>query len=115
MACDICGKTGCNLVPLNSDYQTDDIQQICSSCASLVNDHLWKLRTQSQKMNSIGLQLFMCTLKGTEMTGIKTTKTRKARAIKALLISAAIGIVIVAAFVALLLMPIFRAIGGIHG
>ena len=44
MACDMCGKTGCDLVRLNEGYKTDDIQDICSDCSRLVNDHLWKLR-----------------------------------------------------------------------
>lgn len=54
MACDICGKTGCYLEPLNSDYQTDKIKDICSDCARSVNDQLWKIRklnaTFAQKM-----------------------------------------------------------------
>lgn len=45
MACDICGKVGVSLVPLNTDYQTDAIKDICGTCESEVNTQLWKIRT----------------------------------------------------------------------
>jgi hypothetical protein len=37
MACDICGKTGCNLESLLDIYKTKDIQQICGDCSGIVN------------------------------------------------------------------------------
>ena len=45
MACDICGKTGTSLVPLNADYQTNAIKDICGDCEREVNNQLWKIRT----------------------------------------------------------------------
>ena len=59
MACDICGKTGTFLVPLLSLYQTDDIKEICSECEKKVNDHLWKMKEMSTKMNTNFLIRFM--------------------------------------------------------
>ena len=59
MACDICSKTGTSLVDLYSQYQTDTIKQICSECEKKVNDHLWKLREMSTKMNTNFLIRFM--------------------------------------------------------
>jgi hypothetical protein len=44
MACDICGKNGCYLEPLNTQYQTDKIKDICSDCSKLVNDQLWEIK-----------------------------------------------------------------------
>jgi len=64
MACDICGKTGVHLEDLNAEYRTDDIQNICGDCSKSVNDHLWKLRVMSQKMNCVWLKKFMRTIKG---------------------------------------------------
>lgn len=43
MACDICGKTGTRLVDLRECYQTDDIQQICPECETIVNRQHSKL------------------------------------------------------------------------
>ena len=59
MACDICDKRGTSLQDINIDYQTSDIKCICSNCATLVNDHLWKLRAMSRKQENIFLKLFM--------------------------------------------------------
>jgi diphthamide synthase (EF-2-diphthine--ammonia ligase) len=55
MACDICGKVGESLEMLNSEYQTKNIQNICSECARDVNEHLWKIRA----MNMTILQKFV--------------------------------------------------------
>lgn len=59
MACDICGKTGCNLETLNTQYQTDDIKDICSDCSRMVNNQLWKIRKINQKFCEYFLVSFM--------------------------------------------------------
>jgi len=63
MACDICGKTGETLEDLKSEYQTKDIKQICSKCLCEINDHIWKLRKMSNKMNESWGRRFMENLK----------------------------------------------------
>ena len=65
MACDICGKTdsGVRLVDLLKEYTTDDIKQMCLSCEKEVNDHLWKLRLMTAKMNQTWLKRFMEAMK----------------------------------------------------
>lgn len=42
MACDLCGKKGVQLEDLLSIYKTDDVQQICGSCASLATKQVSK-------------------------------------------------------------------------
>ncbi len=59
MACDICGKTGNDLIDLLDAYQTKDIKQICSKCETDVNSHLGKLRKVTSKMNRMWLKRFM--------------------------------------------------------
>jgi len=59
MACDICGKTGTTLDDLIEQYKTDKIEQLCPGCMKQVNDHLWKLRAMSNKMNTTWLKSFM--------------------------------------------------------
>jgi len=63
MACDICGKTGVDLEDIKSEYQTDDIKQICSPCVKKINDHIWKLRKMTNKMNESWTKRFMDALK----------------------------------------------------
>ena len=59
MACDICGKTGCYLESLNSQYQTDKIKDICSQCSTMVNKHLWEIRKLNQGIAEKMLIRFM--------------------------------------------------------
>jgi len=59
MACDICDKKGTALEDIVPNYQTKDIQCVCPECASIVNDHLWKLRAMSRKQENVFLKLFM--------------------------------------------------------
>ncbi len=63
MACDICGKPAGNPETLVERYATEDIKEICSSCMKQVNDHLWKLRAMSNKMNESFLKQFMQNLR----------------------------------------------------
>jgi len=44
MACDMCGKIGTVLEPLNEQYKTDDIQHICRECSKEINDQIWAIR-----------------------------------------------------------------------
>ena len=59
MGCDICGKSEQQLQSLYAQYQTKDIKDMCSECTIKVNDHLWKLRSMSNKMNSNFLKEFI--------------------------------------------------------
>jgi len=59
MACDICGKTGTHLTDLQSQYQTDDIKQVCSKCGDDVNRQLDKLRALTHGMVRTWLKKFM--------------------------------------------------------
>jgi len=63
MSCDTCGKVGTNLVPLNTEYQTDTIKAICPECEKVINDHLWKLRSMSANINQSLLKRFMSMIK----------------------------------------------------
>ena len=44
MACDMCGKKGCELVKLRDCYQTDDVKDVCTDCCTVIDKHLSKLR-----------------------------------------------------------------------
>jgi hypothetical protein len=59
MACDICGKTGCYLESLNTQYQTDKIKDICSDCSRMVNDQLWEIRKINQNFLQKAVISFM--------------------------------------------------------
>ena len=63
MACDICGKKGCSLVQLYTQYQTDDIKDICGDCERDVNNHLWKIRSLNQGILERFLKRFMANKK----------------------------------------------------
>lgn len=52
MACDLCGKTGTELIALRDSYKSDEIQQICPGCEEVVNKHLRKV--QSVAANIVG-------------------------------------------------------------
>lgn len=66
MACDICGKKGCDLVDLRDSYKTDDIQQICHGCEYTVNKHLFKLKNSTHRILCDWMKRFMAQLKGGE-------------------------------------------------
>lgn len=58
MACDICGKTTLDLIPLRDIYQTDEIKLLCSDCGKIADDeknrlHKWTstLLTRMLKRN----------------------------------------------------------------
>lgn len=59
MACDICGKTGTNLVDLLPAYQTDDIKDICPSCEKIVNRKHGKLLSMVLNIKAELLKNFM--------------------------------------------------------
>ena len=59
MACDICGKTNIQLTDLRSEYKTEDIAQLCSSCADVVNDKRNSLLTLTNKILRTLLTAFM--------------------------------------------------------
>lgn len=63
MACDICGKTGCDLEQLKSEYQTDKISDLCSDCLRDVNKHLWEVRKMEMKMTMGLVKRFMTNLR----------------------------------------------------
>ncbi len=57
--CDICGKSEPDLKSLLICYQTESIKDICSECLAKVDDHLWKLKDMSNRMNENFLKRFM--------------------------------------------------------
>lgn len=63
MACDICGSSEKTLVDLKDQYKTDHIKQICPDCERIINDHLWKIRAVTTKINQSLLKRFMEVLK----------------------------------------------------
>lgn len=63
MACDICGKTGGNLVDLLKTYQTEDIKSICNECERVVNDKHSKLMTFVLNVKKVLLLRFIRNLK----------------------------------------------------
>ena len=63
MACDICGKPVGFAETLTERYATEDIKELCAPCMKAVNDHLWKLRAMSNKMNESFLKQFMQNLR----------------------------------------------------
>ena len=64
MACDICGKTNVELTDLRSEYKTDDIAQLCSSCADVVNSKRDSLLAMTNKILRTLLTRFMRERKG---------------------------------------------------
>ncbi len=64
MACDICGKTGTELIDLLDVYRTSEIKQICPSCVKEVEKCLFKIKALSAKMTSSLFSRFMMALKG---------------------------------------------------
>lgn len=63
MACDICSKNEKTLVDLRQEYQTENVKQICPECEKTINDHLWKIRAVTTKMNQSLLKRFMEAMK----------------------------------------------------
>ena len=63
MACDICKENGKTLVDLRTEYQTENVKQICPECEKTINDHLWKIRAVTTKMNQSLLKRFMEAMK----------------------------------------------------
>lgn len=63
MACDICGKNIEILEELQSQYQTKEIKQVCSTCVREVNDHIWKLREMTTKINDHWTKRFMSAMR----------------------------------------------------
>lgn len=61
--CDICGKRGTSLIELYSTYATEDIQQICSDCESIVDGQLRKIREIHAQAEQSLLKLIMENLK----------------------------------------------------
>ena len=59
MACDICGRTGTNLVALLDAYQTDDIKAICYGCERIVNRKNSKLLSMVLNIKSDLMKRFM--------------------------------------------------------
>jgi hypothetical protein len=59
MACDICGKTGTNLVDLLDAYQTADIKAICPACEKIVNRKNGKLLSMVLNMKQDLMKRFM--------------------------------------------------------
>ena len=64
MACDICGKTNVELTDLREEYKTDDIAQLCSSCADVVNSKRDSLLVMTNKILCTLLTRFMRERKG---------------------------------------------------
>ena len=63
MACDICSSNEKTLVDLRTEYQTENVKQICPACEKTINDHLWKIRAVTTKMNQSLLKRFMEAMK----------------------------------------------------
>lgn len=59
MACDLCNKRGRELVDVTRDYQTEEVQAVCSDCATLLNDHLWKIRALNHNILIIWMKKFI--------------------------------------------------------
>jgi hypothetical protein len=59
MGCDICNKKGVYLESVVDKYKTDDIQQVCDECKSELNNHIWKLRSVTDKINQHWIKRFM--------------------------------------------------------
>ncbi len=59
MACDVCGKTGTDLVDLLSTYQTADIKSICPSCEKIVNRKHGKLLSMVLNIKAELMKNFM--------------------------------------------------------
>ena len=63
MACDICGKTNCDLVKLHDIYRTDDICDICLDCEKIVDEHLRKIQASHGQAQKSLLKRFMAVMK----------------------------------------------------
>ena len=63
MACDICSGNEKSLVDLRDEYKTENVRQICPSCEKVINDHLWKIRAVTTKINQSLLKRFMEAMK----------------------------------------------------
>lgn len=54
MACDLCGKTKDDLIPLMTKYQTKNLKMICPNCATRADKKLkqltFKLVTKRMKL-----------------------------------------------------------------
>lgn len=59
MSCDLCGKTGVELVYLRTSYQTESIKQICTSCEKEVDNHLDKIKSLSFNWVARVLKIWM--------------------------------------------------------
>ena len=51
MACDICGKIGTELEPLNDSYTTEEFAQICGECRTVLNINLDKIRIATARIH----------------------------------------------------------------
>lgn len=63
MACDLCGKVGVSLNPLNEPYKTEKVADICRGCEKLVNDQLWKIKVATTKVQAGLLKRFIANLR----------------------------------------------------
>ena len=59
MACDVCGKTGTELVPLLETYRTPEIAAICPECRNVVDSQLRKIRSMTHRILSALIKRFM--------------------------------------------------------
>lgn len=61
--CDLCGKPHSYLESLKDEYQTESITQVCGECASLINNHLWKVRELTHGIIRTAVKRFIANMK----------------------------------------------------
>lgn len=59
MACDLCGKVGCDLESLRDFYATDDIKHVCPECSNILNKQVSKLQSWTAQLQQALLRQFM--------------------------------------------------------
>ncbi len=59
MACDLCGKVGCELEAIREFYATEDIQHVCPACTKVLNAQVMKLQSWTARLQQALMRRFM--------------------------------------------------------
>lgn len=51
MYCDVCGKKCTGLTDLVSEYQTEEVKEVCHDCLAVLNKELDKIRKATRKIH----------------------------------------------------------------
>ncbi len=69
MACDICGKRGCQLVDLLDSHKTAEIHQVCDECRQVLDVHKRKLQAVTTNILLDWFKRFMNERRATHQGG----------------------------------------------